>query len=84
MPIRTKIYFNVCQMVWKKKKTPRWKVVTLSSVFFFKPFPKGLFTNYVSGRRGGRVWKMLTMADEGEAGIFILYLDFIAAATLGV
>ena len=26
---------------------------------------KGLFTNYVSGQRGGGGWKMLTMADEG-------------------
>ena len=50
MPKRTKICFNVCQIVWNKKNRPRkispnlghnrgegrprWKVVTLSSVFF--------------------------------------------------
>ena len=31
---------------------------------------KGLFTNYVSGRRwGGGVCKMLTMADKGGRGV---------------
>ena len=53
MPKRTKICFNVFRMVWNKKNAqkkfhltrvtvgggggPRWKGVTLSSVFFLNP-----------------------------------------------
>ena len=35
----------------------------------FTNISKGLFTNYVSGRREGGGWKMLTLADKGGRGV---------------